>query len=363
MRKRTITQTLTGTWAGDSPGIATDIDRTGYITRISAVAEVVPSATLAGANQPDGAWRIVQNLRIVGGEHTYMNLPADDAAMGGTLLHYMNLLDGFGTGHSILTIVAPNRTYTPITFTLHPGSRPRDLYGRDNKFDLTAFIPALREGQLRAEWVTSGNDVMDDTVTITSAVMRYTLHMVQGSPGEIREEMARQQVVLPPGVPNGMVPAWTGEVFNHTAAAADYSVERDIPPGGFLKRICIAEQDTTATRSLRAADEVTGIAVKLAEDGTDIFKAYTDFLTGNMPPGSSFLEAADAALDGGVHNAMGLYFVDLRPHAKSNHDYGLDLRGQKTGAVKLGLTITAYAAGDDSLILYERYLPNKMAEL
>ena len=162
--KRSYTQTNTAAWAADSAGIAVDIDRTGLITRIDATVEITPSLTLDGASQPDSIFRVIQNLRVVGGSHTYFTLPADDACMGGILLHNLNVYDGFGLGHRDGDIAAPGRTYVPMNFVLHAGSRPKDMFGRDNPYDLSAFIPANKEGQLRAEWVTSGNDVMDDSV-------------------------------------------------------------------------------------------------------------------------------------------------------------------------------------------------------
>lgn len=353
LKKLSYTQTNTIAWSGDAQQ-STDIDRNGLITQIDVTVEVTPSATLAGANQPDGPFRVVQNLAVAGGSHTYFTLPADDRCGGGILLHYLNVADGFGLGHSTAGISAPNRTYMPINYVLHAGSRPMlPAMGRmvDNKFDLTAFIPAWLESQLRATWTTSGNDVMDDVVTISSATMRFTLHVVQGSDADIRAEMVRQGV---PG--SGMVPAWSQEVFSHSATASDYATERDVPSGGFLKRIAIIEQDATATRAVRAQDQVTGVAVKFPQQNETLVRVYVDHLTGHMPSGS-FLEADDAALDGGQHNPAGIFIIDLRPYAKASMGelYGLDLNGVGTGAVKLGFSIATYASGDQSLILYERY--------
>lgn len=362
VRKVEETQTETGTWAADSGGISTDLIKNGAITRIKATAEVTPSGGgLAGANQPNGLFRVVQNLRIAGGSHTYFTLPADDAAMGGVLLHYLNQYDGFGLGHTDASVAAPSRTYSPVTFVYHCGSRPKDKYGRDNKFDLTAFIPSTLESRLTAVWVTSGNDVMDDTITISSAVMRYTVSTVLGAEADLLQEMAHQEVMTPPGV-KAMIPAWTAEVFQHTATASDYSGERNVPTGGWLKRIVIVEQDDTATRSVRAQDEVTGVAIKLAKDGSHLLRVFVDQMLASLPPGS-VLEADDAALDFGVHAPEGIFIIDLRPHVSyaspAGRDYGLDLTRYNIGSgdVKLGLTITNYTAGDDSLIVYENYLP------
>ncbi len=351
MRKKMLTQTDTATWAADSAGIATDLERNGVITRITATAEVTPSATFDGANQVDGLWRIVQNLRVVGGAHTYFNLPADDAAMGGTLLHYLNALDTGMVGHSSGDITAPDRTYVGVNFMLHCGSRPR-VNGVDNPFDLSGLIPGLYESQLRAEWVTSGNDVMDDTVTIGSATMRFTLHYIAGTHGEIVAEMARQGVYAPVGGAHAMIPAWTSEVFAHTSTKSDYTEERNLPLGGYLRRIGIACQDATATRSIRAEDEVTGVRVKINEE--TLLQAHADALASVLPLGTQ-MEADEGAADFGGYSPKGIIPIDLRPFGHS--DYGINLAPRQVRSAKLGLTITTYASGDDSLILYERYEP------
>lgn len=349
MRKIVKTQTDTGAWAIDSAGINIDLERTGLLTRIDATVEITPSATLTGANQADGLWRVIQNLRVEGGSHTYFALPADDACMGGTLLHYLNRKDFRMTGHPSGSVTAPQgRTFIPVTFTLHCGSRPQDPWGRDNPFDLTGFIPAHAESQLKAVWITSGNDVMDDAVTLSSATMRLTLSVVQGTEAELAAEMVRQ------GVGMAMVPAWSTRVFAHTATSSDYSEELDIPTGAYLARIAIAEQDATGDRSLRAADEVTGIAVKLPLQNEEVVRRVVEGLTAHLDLGTN-LTANDAAEQFQGHSPVGIYIVDLRQ--QGHPDYGLNLIGMQTGAVKLGFTISVYASGDDSLILYQRYLP------
>ena len=351
LRKVSKTQTDTIAWSADNGGVGADLERVGYITRIDVTAEITPSATLTGAGTvADGLWRVLRNIKIVGGSHTYVTLPNDDAAMGGTLLHYLSENDGHGRGHHDGIITAPHRTYVPITASLHFGSRLRTPFGVDNKFDMSGFIPAAEESQLRVEVQTSGNDVMDETVTITSGTYRFTIHRVVGTPDEVREEIARQ------GVRNLVVPAWTAEVFAHTATRADYTEERDLPTGGFLKRIAIAEQDATADRSLRTQDEATGFAIKLPDQNEEIVRLFADSLGARLLPGSNQVDST-AAADFQGHAPIGIYLLDLRPYVWSHPDLGLDLRGFKTGAAKLGMTITTYAAGDDSLILYERSLP------
>ena len=158
--------------------------------------------------------------------------------------------------------IRPQLTFTGVNFVLHAGSRPRDQFGRDNPFDLSAYIPADSESQLRIEWTTSGNDILDDSVTISSGVMRFILHRVIGTDAEIRAEMAKQGVVLPaePGVV-GMVPAWSAVVHANAGTTTDFFAEtEDVVVGAFLKRISLLCQDSTVDRTLRAQDEVTRIA-------------------------------------------------------------------------------------------------------
>jgi len=350
LRKVTKTQTDTGTWAADSPGIGVDLEKTGLITQMEVTVEITPaaSAALDGANVADSIFRTIQNLRIEGGAHTYITLPADDAAMGGTLLHYLNKVDFPGIFHASGDVAAPAHIYVGVTWPLHFGSRPFDMFGRPNPFDLTAFIPAHAESQLRAVWVTSGNDVLDASVTIGSAVMRFTLHVVQGTDAEIRAEMARQSVQ------QAMVPAWVAQVFAHTATSSDYAEERDVPTGGYLKRIAIAEQDDTGARSIRVADGVTGVALKLPLQNEELFREFVDHWTGHLRAETAG-ELDEAVVDFSAHAPVGILIKDLRPYG--HPDYGLNMTRMTTGAVKLGLTITTYTAGDDSLILYERYAP------
>ena len=226
MRKITQTQTDSGVWVADST-ISTDLERVGLLTRLDMTCEITPSATFDGANQPHSIKRLIQNMRVIGGAHTYFNLPADDGCGGGILLAYMGLKDGHGVGHEGGDVAAPSASYVPMNWTFHAGSVPRIRPDLDNPFDLSAFVPAGQEGQLRAEWTTSGNDVADDTVTIASAIMRFTNHRVIGTQAEIMQEIAMQGVQFPGGA-TGMVPAWKLSTLISisqptTVAEAEYS--------------------------------------------------------------------------------------------------------------------------------------------
>lgn len=362
LRKVSITQNASGTWAADAT-ITTALERMGIITRIEPTVEVTPSASLGGTNQPDALFRMIQNMRIVANE-TFFNLPADDGSQGGVLLHYANRADGYGLGHPDGVIVAPSVTYTPVNFVLHCGAAPhRD--GIDDPFDLSGFIPASVESQLNAEWTVSGNDILDDVTTITSAIMRYTIHRVLGSPEDIRAEMQAQGVLdhLPP-IPGitGMVPAWSANNHANVAATTDYEAETvDVPVAQFLRRIIFVAQDATTVRTLRASDEIRRLNIFYPKTSEVLYQMRLDSVNAHNEYGS-VLEADDAALDFGAHVARGFYIIDLRPrtalsHGKHLRRYGWDLRGVNTGDLKLGLFIGIFAAGDDTLFLFERYRP------
>lgn len=359
MRKITVEQTDTATWAADGT-IRTAIEREGLLTHVDFVADVTPSASLDGTNQPDGIFRLVQNIRLMGGSQTYINLPADDGAQGGTLLHYLGMMDGYGAGHSDGGITAPQIVSVPVVFPLHFGSRPLGMYGRDNPYDLTAFIPAGNESQLNAEWVTSGNDVLDDITTITSAVGRFTLHRVVGTEAEIKGEMARQRVNLPqePGI-TGMYPSWSAVVHANAAATTDFDAETEpVVVGAFLKRIAFLCQDDTATRTLRAQDELTRVALKVRGTNEDLFRSRLYYQYRSLPY-ASVTNADDAVQTFGNNVPFGVHAIDLRARAQSlpGMDYGLDLRAAVDGSFRIGMLITVRAAGDDTLFLFERYMP------
>lgn len=360
--KRSYTQTDTGAWAADSPGINIALEKNGILTELEMTAEITPSATLDGANQPDGLFRVFQNTTIRGGTGgTYVTLPAEDTCPGGILLHYLNRLDYRMAGHPLALITAPRRTYTPITYVYHFGSRPRTPWGYPNHHDMSAFIPANKEtGNLSYIIVTSSNDVMDDTITISSGTYRFTLYIIQGTEGDIQEEIAAQGVRYPAAAPHGMIPQWQAENYPHTGTFSDYAYSRDVPLGGWLKRISILEKDATSDRSLRAADEVTGVALELSGLSNNLIRQFGDGFFNRLDFGSNS-QADDAAPDFQAHAPHGMYFMDLRPYMGGWSDYGLNLGAPlQAGNLKLKFTISTYASGDASLLLYERCIANPM---
>ncbi|MDP2661292.1 MAG: hypothetical protein Q8R28_11255 [Dehalococcoidia bacterium] len=370
LRKRTIVQTDQAAWAADSPGIRTALERVGLITELQLQVEVTPSATLTGANQPDGLFRLINNLAIEGGGGGYVTLPGDDGCQGGTLLHYLGQRDGFGPGHRNGAIAAPDGVATPMVWTIHPGSRPKRYGGYFDPYDLSAFIPASMESQLNAIWTTSGNDVMDDTVTITSAIMRFVISRVTGSEAEIAQEMQAQGVTLPPiaGI-TGMVPQWSQIVHANAAATTNIEAETvDITGGAFLKRVAMLLQDATATRTLRATDEVTEVAHLVGSANEKLFHYTVEVelarlgLGTNLTANSGASESAATekfGADFNGHAPGGVFIHDYRPQTMSpwTRDYGLNLIGVKSGDHKYGFIIDIRAAGDDTLILMERLAP------
>jgi len=360
VRKISNTQTETGAWSASSAGISINIERVGLLTRMDMTVELVPSATLGGANQPGGPFRSVRNLTLAGAQKTYFTLPSEAGGNGGVLLKALNDYQGFGAGTTPTVITAPRPVFTPINFVYHPGSFPQLAPGRQagalrgGPFDLSSFVPAGLEGQLTLTWVTTANTVMDDTVTLSSAVMRITNHRVMGSHEEIMEEMRRQGVLWP------MTPAWSAVLESPSAAATDFGSERDIPSGGFLRGIYIAEQDATGTRPIMGGDQVTGIAVKKQhENEWPLRMTQLGPLVCHMP--HTAYAVADDGADNGAHARYGAYILDLRAYTSSENPlgghYGLDMRNVGSNGLRLALTITEYAAGDDIFIIYDKLLP------
>ncbi len=359
MRKRRVTQAATATWGADSV-VSTDLERTGLITQLDVTIEITPSATLDGANQPDGIFRLIGNMRVYGGSHTYFSLPAVDGAMGGVLQHSLNVLDGFGPGHGGGDVAAPSAAYVPVNTVFHAGSRPRDKWGRINPYDLSAFIPAHAETQLQAEWTMYGNDVADDTVTIASAVAAFTIHRVTGTDAEIQAEMARQEVAFPRERQSvtGMIPAWAATVHANAGTTSDFNSETiNVPAGGYMKRIGIAEQDAVATVPNRSSDQLTEIALRNNKTGIEFVRAHIESWLSELPISTPM--GIDDVPDFGGGAPEGIVPIDLRPMTTPSNpfgnDYGFDMRRADSGDWVLGLLLSTRAAGDDTLVLWERY--------
>ena len=362
LRKIEITQTDTATWSASSAGISTDIERLGMITRIACTNEIVPASSMDGDNAADAIWRTVQNMRLEGGGFTYFTLPGDAGGQGGTLWHYYNQKNmGVSGAAEGSDISAPNRTYVPATWWWHPGSFPV-VNNVQNEFDLSALIPALHDSSLRAIWVTTVTGVMDANFNTTSAVMRFTLYYVIGTDSEVKREMAKQfawngypQGVprFDRGVPSAMVPNWGSLTIAGDATYTDYQFEQNIPTGGYLRQLWILSQDDTATRPVRASDEVSAVKIILPGQENPI-QAYNDHWIASLPYGA-LLKVNDAEHDWGNASPAGITMKDFRGHG--NPIYGLNLEHVSSGSAKIGATINAYVAGDDYLYLFDKLHP------
>ena len=369
VKKESIQQTTTGTYAA-SGTITVLLDRIGLVTRYEAHLQLTPSATLLAANQPDALWRPFRSLTFQAGGFTYMTMPDEAGGHGGTLLHHLNRLDGFGAGYAHQLVAAPSQAFYVPRLVFHCGVRPWKRSGDPNLFDLTGFLPAGIESSPQLTWLTTATTVMDDTITIGATTIRVTAHRVLGTTPDIMEEMAKQGVmqlvemvrqghqgIQPDNGITGFVPAWTGQVEAPAATATNYTSEQDLQLGGFIKRVTYLAQDATATRPVRADDEITQLRLTIPEKGVTIFQTDAEVMMDRLLPGS-FLVADEA--DGlGVQSAPGgIYPMDLRPYGPTDIEqvFGLDTRGRQTGYGKLGRTLATNTAGDDLFNLTERIL-------
>lgn len=335
--KKTLVDTAT--WAASSDQQIT-LPNEGAITRIVIHYYLTTTGILAADTNTEFAqWKPIQSLRIEGGGgRTYLGAVGEQM---GRILHFINRRDF--PGYMFRRGMATNTIYG--TIILHFGSRPRDMYGRDNPFDLTAFIPAADESPngLKLTWsTTQAADVCDTTVDISAGTMEVTVYEVLNLPS-----MA------------GMMPASSTETYPHTGNLSDPGHQFDVPTGSYLRRILLLQQDDTAIASggpLVSGDEIGMVLLELSKDNRRLIKCDWDALI--TDPGISrevALTAAGAVTKPVEQVVAGFGVVDLRKYA--HPDYGLDLRQYQTGDVKLGVTIENYASGDDTIVLYDMVQP------
>lgn len=363
VKRESIEQTVTGAWASATT-VTVLLDRIGLVTQYDLVHRITPSATLLGDNTPDGLYRPFQNIQILSGGVTYYSLPSDAGGEGGVLQHFLNIIDGLGIGYPSGAITAPDLTYVPVKLSFHAGIRPIKRDGGINLFDLTGFVPAGLESNPQVTWTTNTNAVIDDTVTLTSGVLTITAHRLLGTEADMRAEMQIQgvpEVLALLGDPSvtGLVPNWVGQIQSPIATAADYSLQFDLPVGGFLKRVTFIAQDATATRPARAEDELTAIRLTIPERGLVLFQHSTELKSGSLPMMPQ-LGVNDVVQYGGA-SAKGFYSFDLRTHGPTwlEQILGLDARTQRTGWARWEQTLGTNASGDDLLMLTERALEYK----
>jgi len=312
------------------------LEATGAVTRIVLLVDLDPSATMAsGACEVEGPARVINTLKIVGGGgRVYFDI-GNDAS--GRMIQWLNRYDGIqrGTGHSKLG------ASVHVAFVLHFGSRPQHRHGWDNPYDMSAFIPAFNDDELRIEWTPPTAALsIDDTVTIDPDTFMYaTVYEVTGNKSDLRREMARQ------GVSRAMVPTSTYYVDTPGAVAyTDYQRELDVLTGNYLRRILIMSHNDDTDHPERTDLEMTGIAVVLPSVGQRFLA--DDFAALSLTQGHIEPDVQDAgAATLGINSLMGgIACLDFRQHADS--DYGLDLRNYKVGDVKTGATIAGNADYD-----------------
>lgn len=335
--RKTITETKA--WAASSD-LQFTLPNEGAITRIVLHYALTVTACLAAdTNTELAAYKAIQNLKIegsVGG--TYIGASGEQM---GRLLHLLNRVD-FNKSN-LNKGMATNTIYG--TLILHFGSRPRDAYGRDNPFDLTAFIPAQNEspnGLKLTITTTAAADICDTAIDISAGTFYCDIFEVLGLPS-----MA------------GYKPMSSTEFYAHTADKSDLSDLHDIPTGCFLRRIVLLSQDATAISSggpLLADDEIDKVGLILPKENRRLIESNWEFLTQPLGILKMPVHAAAGTLTKPFDAVItGFAILDLREYA--NPDYGLDLRGYQTGDIKLGLTIQNYAAGDDTIIYYDTLQP------
>lgn len=313
------------------------LQATGAVTRIVLRMTLDLSATAVDNMLENGPFCGIHGLRVVGGGNRIYYSIGNDRI--GRLIHWLNRYDGIvrGTGQQ------PLGDPMQVVFVLHFGSRPQCRYLQDNPYDMSAFIPAFDDDELRLEWDCPAITACDDGVTIAATTYLYaTIYEAVGSASDLRREMARQNVS------RAMVPTSTYFTEAPGTAYTDYGREIDVPTGNYMRRIGLMCHNDTALRPLRTDLEMTGIALIFPSVGQRIFA--DDFATMSMTQGALEHPVEDcvstAILTGGVCPILGgCAVLDLRQHG--DPDYGLDLRNYKVGDVKTGATLAGNANYDE----------------
>lgn len=313
-----------------------DLPTDGVITRIDLECSVTLDGSAASNLSVLGLWRIMQNLKVEGGGgKVYFGMSGTQMGM---LLHYLNLVDFPGT--TWREIVA---TTQAIRWRLHFGSQPRDVYGRDNPFDLSCAIPAQSETNLKLTWgCSASDDVVDATRTISSATMYVTTYRVLGVPS----------VGL-------MVPISSSESCDPSATKSDLSYQRDIPSGSYVRRIAILAIDATAGSSagpLLKDDQMTEVGIYLVPENSWLMKvrAKTIELSNPLLDGMQVVNTPNTQSP--FNSTGGLYLIDLRQFGQSRL-YGLDATNRGSKDTKLAMTIGAYSSAETEHVFYDMVRP------
>lgn len=330
-----VTKKLTDTftWAASSE-IEVGLPTEGLITRIDFELFLTAAGAISAELATYGLFRAVEAFKIVGGGgRNYFSMSGKQMGM---LWHYINLLDFPGTSwHDVVA------TSQYLAWRIHFGARPRDVYGRDNPFDLTAAIPAMDETNLKAVWSTgAAAATIDNAQSISSATMRITVHEV------LRGESAWSR----------MVPVSSSETYNPGGTRDNLGGEVDVPTGGYVKRIAVMCQDNTSLTSngrLVVGDQVTELGLRLVKaNNTQLISVRTKALELGQVQFDG-MQVVDTPNTLSPWSVPGFYVLDLRQY--DDRDYGLNVQAFRSGDVKLGMTINTYNADDREYIWYDQY--------
>lgn len=321
-----------GTWVA-SQDIEITLPNTGAITRVEIDYQLTALGILASdTNNELTQWKPIQSLQIKGSSgHVYVGANGEQM---GRLLHFLNQLDfpGYVFGKAMTT----NTVYGKIV--LHFGTQPRDGFGRDNPFDMSAFIPARDElaGGLKLILTTTqAADIVDTSIDISAGTFNVTVYEVLGV--SMSGNRPRSQTV----------------VFPHVANVSSPGVPFDVPTGAYLRRIALLSQDDTAIASggpLLAGDEIGRVLLGLPKAGRRIVDLNWDAF-GPQLPRIPAMTAAGAVTKPIEPWNDGFRVLDLRQHGDPKT--GLALQRYQTGDMTLGLVIQNFTSGDDTIIYYD----------
>lgn len=334
-QKRLSTQTASLTWAASTP-LEIQLPQAGAITRIEIDYSLTVTAVLAAdTNTEFSQWKPIQSLVVQGGDGTiYFGFTGEQM---GRLIHFMNQVDFPGEMFNL----AMGTNTVKGKIILHFGNKPRDAFGNDNPFDYSVFIPARDDtpgGTKLILTTAQAADVCDTTIDITAGTFKVTCYEVLGA------------ALI------GKTPRYVPVVRPHTA---NQDEEYDIPTGNYLRRILILTQDDTAIGSggpLLAGDEISRVKFKLEKNNQTIVDVDWDSLPPRIPrvPAITAAGAVTKPLD--QRNA-GFRIVDLRQIA--DPELGMNTKGNGSekytkGDFKLINTVQNYAAGDDTILIYDQ---------
>ena len=315
-----------------------DLSNSGFLTALDLTMVLTMSATDTQLST-FGPWRAIQSLKIQGGSGKVYYNPS--GTQMGVAMHLLNLRDY--PGRTWRNIAAAGATYK---WRIQFSPRTRDVFGRDNPFDLSAAIPAMDETNLKLIWSCPANTALNNDTTISTAPITVTEYRVL--PESKAQEMAIKSRL--------MVPTSSTESYDPLATKSNLSGERYVPTGKFLKRISILATDATAYTShgpLFNVDQVTELGLYLAKSNVWIINAVpaNNFLLGQ--PLVDGIDVIDTPNTMSPWASPGFYVLDLNQH--DDPDFGLDTRGMGSQDVKLGMTIGSYSSAEKEQIFYEMY--------